>query len=234
MEWADPPVLPSFLLPEAPTMPAPVLEVPRAQIPSYKPLVVPPSDLRPPPGVKSGEAKEKEPAKPAPKFVPPQPKIELPPEAQIVQIPFTDIEVPLPTTTIMTTAATTATISVAATPNCNVFVQISSDGNETHPQNYMDQDNNKEGTKSFLDKVKENTEDELQILGTFVRLGVVVWSGFIITLNYVDLPMIKKGQSGGDITFVASVFTGALATFGLTTSNNKTNPKPPEPKKKEE
>jgi hypothetical protein len=88
--------------------------------------------------------------------------------------------------------------------------------------------------RNFLDKVKENTEDELQILGTFVRLGVVVWSGFIITLNYVDLPMIKKGQSGGDITFVASVFTGALATFGLTTSNSKANNKPPEPKKKEE
>ena len=86
----------------------------------------------------------------------------------------------------------------------------------------MEQDNKKEESKGFLAKVKENTEDEIQILGTFVRLGVVVWSGFIITLNYVDLPMIKKGQSGGDITFVASVFTGALATFGLTTSNSKT------------
>jgi hypothetical protein len=101
----------------------------------------------------------------------------------------------------------------------------------------MEQINEKETKpRSFLEKVKENTEDELQILGTFVRLGVVVWSGFIITLNYVDLPMIKKGQSGGDITFVASVFTGALATFGLTTSNsNKTaNNKPSDPKKKEE
>jgi hypothetical protein len=50
--------------------------------------------------------------------------------------------------------------------------------------------------------------------------------------------MIKKGQSGGDITFVASVFTGALATFGLNTSNNKNgNGKPvncPMQKKKEE
>lgn len=98
----------------------------------------------------------------------------------------------------------------------------------------MEQIDKKEGTKSFLDKVKENTEDELQILGTFVRLGVVVWSGFIITLNYVDLPMIKKGQSGGDITFVASVFTGALATFGLTTSNSKTASSKPDSKKKEE
>ena len=92
----------------------------------------------------------------------------------------------------------------------------------------------KEKPKSFLTKVKENTEDEIQILGTFVRLGVVVWSGFIITLNYVDLPMIKKGQSGGDITFVASVFTGALATFGLTTSNTKSANQKPDPKKKDE
>ena len=46
---------------------------------------------------------------------PTQPNINLPPEAQIVEIPFTDIEVPMPTTTIMTTAATTAFISVAAT-----------------------------------------------------------------------------------------------------------------------
>ena len=98
----------------------------------------------------------------------------------------------------------------------------------------MDQDNNEQKKKRFLVKVKENTEDELQILGTFVRLGVVIWSGFIITLNYVELPMIKKGQSGGDITFVASVFTGALATFGLTTSNSKQNSKSPDIKKKEE
>ena len=42
--------------------------------------------------------------------------------------------------------------------------------------------------------------------------------------------MIKKGQSSGDITFVASVFTGALATFGLNTSNNR-NSKSNEPKK---
>ena len=101
----------------------------------------------------------------------------------------------------------------------------------------MEQVNKKEDggkPKNFLEKVKENTEDEIQILGTFVRLGVVIWSGFIITLNYVNLPMIEKGQSGGDITFVASVFTGALATFGLTTSNHKSNSKSSDTKKKED
>ena len=80
---------------------------------------------------------------------------------------------------------------------------------------------NSERRKRILRKIKDAAEDQehqIQILGTFVRLGVVVWSGFIITLNYVEIPMIKKSP-GGDITFPASIFTGALATFGLTTGN---------------
>ena len=91
----------------------------------------------------------------------------------------------------------------------------------------MEQTN--ENKRPLLKQLKEHHE-ELEFLATFVRLGVVVWSGFIITLNYVDLPMIKKGQSGGDITFVASVFTGALATFGLNTSNSSRNKKDEEKK----
>ena len=66
-----------------------------------------------------------------------------------------------------------------------------------------------EEKKGLLKKLKDGIEDQeqqIQILGTFVRLGVVVWSGFIITLNYVELPMIKK-SGNSDITFVASVFT---------------------------
>ena len=80
-----------------------------------------------------------------------------------------------------------------------------------------------EEKKGLLGKLKDAAEDQehqIQILGTFVRLGVVVWSGFIITMNYVELPMIKKAGNS-DITFVASVFTGALATFGLSTGNSK-------------
>ena len=121
MDWADPPVLPSFNLPEAPLLPSPILDIPQAEIPSYKPLVVPPNTLRAPPGIKGIPVKEE----------PPQGDTEttksttpastgaktpaLPPESQIVSIPFTDIEVPMPTTTIMTTAATTSVISVGAT-----------------------------------------------------------------------------------------------------------------------
>ena len=84
-----------------------------------------------------------------------------------------------------------------------------------------------EKQKGFFGKLKDATEDQehqIQILGTFVRLGVVIWSGFIITLNYVEIPMIKKSP-GGDITFPASIFTGALATFGLPTGNGNNNKK---------
>ena len=83
--------------------------------------------------------------------------------------------------------------------------------------------------RSFTKKIKDVVEDkehQIEILGTFVRLGVVVWSGFIITMNYVDIPMVKK-SGNSDITFVASVFTGALATFGLTTGKSNGTSKPP-------
>ena len=97
----------------------------------------------------------------------------------------------------------------------------------------------KQEKKGILGKLKEVAEDkehQIEVLGTFVRLGVVVWSGFIITMNYVEIPMIKKAGNS-DITFVASVFTGALATFGLTTGNKNGNGKTvdcPMAKKKEE
>ena len=80
--------------------------------------------------------------------------------------------------------------------------------------------------KNLLTKLKENVDDheeQMAILGAAVRLGVVIWSGFIITLNYVELPMVKKSNTSADITFVASIFTGALATFGLSTGNGKKN-----------
>ena len=81
------------------------------------------------------------------------------------------------------------------------------------------EDEKKKGLLSKLKDAAEDKEHQIEILGTFVRLGVVVWSGFIITMNYVEIPMVKK-SGNSDITFVASVFTGALATFGLTTGKN--------------
>tara|TARA_Y100001973_G_scaffold75232_1_gene109895 strand:- start:337 stop:576 length:240 start_codon:yes stop_codon:yes gene_type:complete len=55
------------------------------------------------------------------------------------------------------------------------------------------QANKKEKKKNPLQKLKEGLDDkeeQLAVLSTFVRLGVVVWSGFILTLNYVELPQV--------------------------------------------
>ena len=115
MNLGEPPVLPSIRLPEPSVLPRPVLEVPRALLPSYKPLVVPPADLRPPPGVKGTTPSEQKKVKPKPP--PPKPPATPPPPAQIryVDVPGTDYTVPLPSNEILVTAGTTATVSVAAT-----------------------------------------------------------------------------------------------------------------------
>jgi hypothetical protein len=114
MDLGEPPVFPSIKLPEPPNLPRPVLEVPRADIPSYVPLVVPPSDLRPPPGIESEQKDE-----PPKQILPPAPPIPIPQipqfEVTTVDIPGTDIEVPVPSGEILVTAATTAFVSVAAT-----------------------------------------------------------------------------------------------------------------------
>jgi hypothetical protein len=116
MDLGAPPVLPVLRLPEAPQLPRAVLEVPRATLPSYKPLVVPPNDLRPPPGVKGTTPSEtKKTEKPKPKPPPPPPPPKPPSQIRYIDVPGTDYEVPLPTNEILVTAGTTATVSVAAT-----------------------------------------------------------------------------------------------------------------------
>ena len=107
MDLGEPPVLPSLRLPEPVVLPRPVLDVPRADLPSYKPLVVPPSDLRAPPGVKGTTQSDKEKPKP-----PPIPKA---PKVPTVRVPYTEMDVPVPDGIVLTTAATTAVVSVAAT-----------------------------------------------------------------------------------------------------------------------
>ena len=90
-------------------------------------------------------------------------------------------------------------------------------------QKEENQASKKEHKKNPLQKLKEgfdDKEEQLQVLSTFVRLGVVIWSGFILTLNYVELPGLGK-QERIDPTFIASVFTGALASFGLETAKKR-------------
>ena len=103
MDLGEPPVLPYIRLPEPLNLPTPVLDVPRADLPSYKPLVVPPNDLRPPPGVKGTTQSDKPPPKP--------PQIPVP----TIRVPYTEMDVPVPDGIVLTTAATTAVVSVAAT-----------------------------------------------------------------------------------------------------------------------
>ena len=78
----------------------------------------------------------------------------------------------------------------------------------------------KKGPLSRLKASLDDKEEQLQVISTFVRLGVVVWSGFILTLNYVELPGLGK-QERIDPTFIASVFTGAVASFGLETAKKR-------------
>ena len=78
--------------------------------------------------------------------------------------------------------------------------------------------------KNPISKLKEaidDKEEQLEILGTFIRLGVMVWAGFIISLNYITFPGLAKDGGPKDITFIASVFTGCLATFSVDVGKKK-------------
>jgi hypothetical protein len=83
----------------------------------------------------------------------------------------------------------------------------------------MPEEVKKEKPKGPLGKLKEKVEDadeQLAVLSTLVRLGILIWSGGILTLNYVTIPGLPQQKI--DPTFIASVFTGVLATFGVQTA----------------
>ena len=73
----------------------------------------------------------------------------------------------------------------------------------------------------MADAIVPDHDEQMAIISTFVRLGILVWSGGILTLNYVAIPNFP--QKNIDPTFIASVFTGVLATFGVQTAKNKSN-----------
>ena len=79
-----------------------------------------------------------------------------------------------------------------------------------------------EKKKGFLGKMKDAAEDhegQLEAISTMVRLGILVWSGGILTLAYIKLPAaFGIPEQKLDPTFIASVFTGVLATFGVQTA----------------
>ena len=80
----------------------------------------------------------------------------------------------------------------------------------------------KEKKKGFFGKVKDAAEDhegQLEAISTMVRLGILIWSGGILTLAYIKLPAaLGIPEQKLDPTFIASVFTGVLATFGVQTA----------------
>ena len=80
-----------------------------------------------------------------------------------------------------------------------------------------------EKKKGFFGKVKSaiipDAEEQAAIISTAVRITVLAWSGGILTLNYVAIPGVPQQKI--DPTFIASVFTGVLASFGIQTASKK-------------
>ena len=80
-----------------------------------------------------------------------------------------------------------------------------------------------EKKKGFFAKAKDailpDSEEQAAIISTMGRITVLGWSGAILTLNYVAIPGIPQQKI--DPTFIASVFTGVLASFGITTASKK-------------
>ena len=85
------------------------------------------------------------------------------------------------------------------------------------------EDSKKKPKKGPLGKLKDailpDQDEQAAILSSMVRLGVLVWSGGILTLNYVAIPGVPQQKI--DPTFIASVFTGVLASFGIQTASKK-------------
>ena len=82
---------------------------------------------------------------------------------------------------------------------------------------------NEEKKKGVFGKVKDailpDPEEQAAIISTMVRITVLAWSGGILTLNYVAIPGVPQQKI--DPTFIASVFTGVLASFGIQTASKK-------------
>ena len=80
-----------------------------------------------------------------------------------------------------------------------------------------------EKKKGLFAKAKDallpDAEEQAAIISTAVRITVLGWSGAILTLNYVSIPGIPQQKI--DPTFIASVFTGVLASFGIQTASKK-------------
>ena len=80
-------------------------------------------------------------------------------------------------------------------------------------------DEKKKGLLNKLQDITPDREEQIAIVGVAVRLGIVIWSGFCLTLAYIDVPGFPKQTF--DPTFIASVFTSTLTTFGVQAAKDK-------------
>ena len=91
-------ILPTPNLPKALDIPQMYLRQPTADVPAFRPIVVPPADLERP---EETQAEEKEATET--------------PEPPKLKIPVIDIQMPIPETAVVVTAVTTAVIAVTTT-----------------------------------------------------------------------------------------------------------------------
>ena len=92
------------------------------------------------------------------------------------------------------------------------------------PEEVKKEDPKKKGILGKMKEAASDKEEQLDILSTFVRLGILVWSGGILTLAYIQLPpVLGIPEQKLDPTFIASVFTGVLATFGVQAAKKNGN-----------
>ena len=84
------------------------------------------------------------------------------------------------------------------------------------PEEVKKEEPKKKGPLGRLKDKVEDADEQMAVISTLVRLGILVWSGGILTLNYVTIPGLPQQKI--DPTFIASVFTGVFSTFGVQTA----------------
>ena len=90
---------------------------------------------------------------------------------------------------------------------------------ELHEEEHHEEPKKKGLFAKAKDAILPDAEEQAAIISTMVRITVLAWSGGILTLNYVAIPGVPQQKI--DPTFIASVFTGVLASFGIQTASKK-------------
>jgi len=90
---------------------------------------------------------------------------------------------------------------------------------DLHEEDHHEESKKKGPLGKLKAAIIPDAEEQAAIISTMVRIGVLVWSGGILTLNYVAIPGVPQQKI--DPTFIASVFTGVLASFGIQTASKK-------------